>query len=57
MADARCAGSTMLVGAAGGSTRLMQKKGVGTGGKCVPNDVTEALCGRLRNAAIGQWKF
>lgn len=51
MVDARHAGSTMMVRAVGGSTRLMRKRGVGSVGQCVPKDVTEALCGRPRIAA------
>lgn len=47
----------MLVGATGGSTHLTIKRGAGNGGQGVLKDVTEALCGRLRDAANGHWKF
>lgn len=54
---ARYAGPTILVRAAGGSTRLIRKRGAGSVGQCVPKDITEVLYGRPRNTANGHWKI
>lgn len=53
--------SQCLSGAAGGSTRLERKVGVGSDGRCGQSDITKALCANLSvnllQAGVSHWRI